>query len=334
MNPEPRTTLGSLLQQFFVQRLIQQRHASRCTIGAYRDSFRLLFEFARQRLKKQPADLTLTDLDASFILDFLDHLERDRKNSIRSRNARFAAIRSFMHYASSKEPSAVALAQSVLAIPMKRFERPLVRSLSREQVQAILDAPDPSRWAGQRDRVMLATLYNTGARVAELIALRICDVSFESGPSVRISGKGRKERRVPLWPDTARQLKRWLQQCPRDAQQPLFPNRSGRALTRIGMTDRLKSAAKTAAREYPELNRQSISPHLLRHSIATHLLQSGVDITVIALWLGHESPTTTHMYIEADLKMKERALKTLHAPKCEPIRYRPSDRVLQFLQSL
>lgn len=334
MNATTQLNFSTLLQRFFVDRLIQQRHASTRTVEAYRDSFRLLFAFAEQRLKTRPADLKLENLNASFILQFLDHLENDRHNSIRTRNARFAAIRSFMRYVGLKEPSVGGLAQSVLSIPLKCFERRLIGFLSREEVQAILDAPSPLSWTGQRDRVMLATLYNTGVRIAELIALRVCDVAFESGPAIHIVGKGRKHRQVPLWPETARQLKRWLRQYPLDSQQPLFPNRSGTPLTRIGVTDRLKLAARGAEKQYPELAKRRISPHLLRHSIATHLLQSGVGINVIALFLGHENPTTTHMYIAADLKMKERALKMLQPPKNTPVRYRPTDRVLQFLEGL
>jgi site-specific recombinase XerD len=334
MNATPQFTFSTLLQQFFVGRLIQQRHASTRTVEAYRDSFRLLFAFAEQRLKKHPADLKLENLNASFILQFLDHLENDRHNSIRTRNARFAAIRSFMRYVGSKEPSAAALAQSVLCIPLKCFERRLVGFLSREEVQAILEAPSPQTWTGQRDRVMLATLYNTGVRIAELIALRVGDVAFEGGPAIHIVGKGRKRRQVPLWPGTAKQLKRWLRKYPRDSQQPLFPNRSGTPFTRVGVTDRLKLAAHSAEKQCPELAKRCVSPHLLRHSIATHLLQSGVGINVIALFLGHENPTTTHMYIAADLKMKEHALKMLQPPKNTPVRYRPTDRVLQFLEGL
>jgi site-specific recombinase XerD len=330
----PTTNLGILLQQFFLERLIQQRHASARTIQTYRDSFRRFLAFAELRLGKRPAALVLEDLTASFVLQFLEHLEKERHNSIRSRNARFAAIRSFMHYAALKEPSALALTQSVLAIPLKRFERPLIGFLTREHMQAILDAPDPTTWSGQRDRVMLAALYNTGARISELTGMRVADLSFEAGPAIHIRGKGRKERQVPLWPTTARQLKRWLQQYPREPHQPLFINRSGGALTRIGVTERLKLAARSAARQHPQLAKRRISPHLVRHSLAMHLLQSGVDITVIALWLGHESPVTTHMYLEADIQMKQRALKTLQAPSSAPVRYRPSDRLLQFLQGL
>lgn len=262
-------------------------------------------------------------------------MEKRRQNSIRTRNARFAAIRAFLHYAAAKEPFALDIAQSVLAIPLKRFERPLVGFLSREQIQSILDAPDLNTWSGRRDRVMFSTLYNTGARVSELAHLRIADVSFESSPAVRILGKGRKERQVPLWPSTARQIKRWLQQeKPRGPEQPLFPNRNGGALTRTSVAERLELAAQRAATKHPEFTQRRISPHVLRHSIAMHLLQAGVDITVIALWLGHESPATTHMYVEADLAMKERALQSLQAPQSTSVRYRPSDPVLEFLQGL
>lgn len=323
-----------LLQRFFLQRLIQQQHVTARTVTAYRDSFRLLLGFAHRQLGKQPSNMTLEDLNPTFILTFLAHLEVDRHNCARSRNARFAAIRSFMEYVSFEEPSALALAQSVLAIPMKRFEQPLVGFLSREHIEAILAAPDANSWTGQRDRVMLTTLYNTGARVSELIGMRMSDLTLEPTAWVRIQGKGRKERSVPLWSDTARELKRWLRQYPRMPEQPLFPNRSGTPLTRIGLTERLKLAVHGAAQRFPELAKRRVFPHLVRHSVAMHMLQSGVDITVIALWLGHESPVTTHRYVEADLEMKDRALKLLQAPSCAPVRYRPKDDVLRFLQSL
>ncbi len=323
-----------LLQQFFVQRLMQQMHASPCTVAAYRDTFRLLLAFSHRQLGKQPSDLLLEDLNTELILNFLRYLEVERHNSIRSRNARFAAIRSFMGYVAFQEPTAIAVTQSVLAIPMKRFEQPLIGYLSREHIEAILAAPDRNTRTGQRDRVMLATLYNTGARVSELIGMQVGDLTLEPSASVRIRGKGRKERSIPLWPSTAKQLKRWLRTYPRALEQPLFPNRSGGHMTRIGISERLKLAAKRAARQYPELHKRRIFPHLIRHSIAMHMLQAGVDITVIALWLGHESPATTHHYVEADLAMKERALQTLQAPSQVTLRYQAKDKVLQFLQSL
>jgi len=247
MNAATPSNFGILLQQFFLERLIQQRHASTRTIESYRDSFRRLLSFAERRLRKRPTALVLEDLTAAFVLEFLEHLEKERHNSIRSRNARLAAIRSFMHYVALKEPGALALTQSVLAIPMKRFERPLIGFLSREHIQAILEAPDSTTWSGQRDRVMLATLYNTGARISELIGMRVADLSFEAGPAIHIRGKGRKDRQVPLWPRTARQLKRWLRQYPRAPDQPLFANRSGDALTRIGVTPQTRRAQRRSS---------------------------------------------------------------------------------------
>ncbi len=334
MNGATLLTFPVLLQRFFTQRLMQHYHASPQTIAAYRDCFRLLLHFAEQHLGKSPSDLTLDDLNAAFVLAFLHHLEADRHNSIRTRNARFAAIRSFMDYVAFEEPAAVALTQAVLAIPMKRFERPLLGFLSRPQIEAILAAPDPHAWIGQRDRVMFAMLYNTGARVSELIGLRVADLTLEPTASVQIRGKGRKQRIVPLWRETAAALKQWLRVYPLPPDQPLFPNRSGHPLTRVGFSERLALAAKAAAREHPELATRHVSPHVIRHSTAMHMLQSGVDITVIALWLGHESTATTHHYLEADLAMKERALNALTAPATTPSRYRPTDRVMQFLRAL
>ena len=326
--------LGTLLQQFFTECLMQQRHASPRTIAAYRDCFRLLFTFTERELGKRPVALSLKDLDAQLILAFLNHLEHERHNAIRSRNARFAAIRAFMHYVSRKEPSALALTQSVLAIPMKRFDRPLVGYLSSDQIEAVLAAPDAATWSGRRDRVMFATLYNTGARVSELTGMRVADLSLVPTSFVRLRGKGRKERAVPLWQCTAKQLKRWLERYPRAPEQPLFPNRTGGALTRTSVSERLRLAVQTAAQQFPELATRRITPHVIRHSTAMSLLQSGVDITVIALWLGHESPATTHTYIEANLAMKEKALQALQPPTTAPIKYRPDDRILAFLQRL
>jgi site-specific recombinase XerD len=330
----PRTPLGPLLQQFFVERLLNQRHASPRTVSAYRDCFRLFLLFAERQIHRQPANLALEDLQASLILQFLDHLEKERHNSIRSRNARFAAIRSFMQYAGYKAPAALSVIQSVLAIPMKRFDRPLVGFITRAHIEAIIAAPDPVRWTGRRDTVMFATLYNTGARVSELIGLRGDDLILAASPAVRILGKGRKERTVPLWSSTASQLRCWLRERQAAGSHPIFPNRAGGFLSRTTVAERLQLAVRGAAKKYPELLKRPISPHTFRHSIAMHMLQSGIDITVIALWLGHESPGTTHMYVEADLAMKERALRSVSPPKTAVIRFRPSDRVLQFLQSL
>lgn len=326
--------LGTLLQRFFVEYLLNQRRASPRTIAAYRDCFRLLFAFIEGRAGKRPATLMFEDLKAPVIIAFLEHLETHRHNSVRTRNARFAAIRAFACYVGLREPALLALTQPILAIPMKRFERPLVGFLSREHIRALLAAPDTSTWSGRRDRVMFATLYNSGARVSELTAMRVADLSLSPSASIRIVGKGRKERCIPLWRRTAVQLRGWLDELPPAPGQWLFPNRAGGALTRTTVAERLKLAAAPLIARFPELARCRISPHVVRHSTAMHLLQSGVDITVIAIWLGHESPVTTHTYIEADLAMKERALNALQPPASSTVRYRATDRVLEFLQSL
>lgn len=334
MTPAAPGRLAAVLQAFFLDRLLAQRNASPRTVAAYRDSLRLLLEFAHQHLHKAPECLEFEDVDAPLILAFLDHLERHRHNSIRSRNARFAAIRSFAHFAARQEPTALPSLQRILAIPMKRFDKPLLGFLTTDEIQAILDAPRADRWTGQRDRIMLATLYNTGARVSELIGLRVADLILDGSPCVRLHGKGRKDRRVPLWRSTAAHLRQWLSRIDRSPDGPLFPSATGGRLTRPAVSARLRLATQRAATTRPSLSHRRISPHTVRHSTAMHLLQAGVDITVIALWLGHENPATTHMYVEADLAMKERALASVQAPHLKRPRYRPTDRVLAFLQAL
>jgi site-specific recombinase XerD len=250
------------------------------------------------------------------------------------RNARFAAIRSFLHFAALKEPTALPVVQRVLAIPMKRFHRPLIGFLSRAEMQAIIDAPDATRWCGERDRTMFATLYNTGARISELTGLHVADVVLGASASVRLHGKGRKERSVPLWPETATQIRRWLRRIDSTPDKFLFPSAAGGRLSRPAVTERLRAAVERAASHCPTLRKRRVSPHVVRHSTAMHMLQSGVDITLIALWLGHENPATTHMYVEADLEMKERALKAVQAPHVKRTRYKPPNRLVEFLQAL
>jgi integrase/recombinase XerD len=327
-------TLATLLQAFFLDRLIAQRNASPQTVAAYRDSFRLLLEFAHQHVGKAPERLELNDIDAPLVLAFLDHLERDRHNTIRSRNARFAAIRSFVHFAAFKDPAALPAIQRVLAIPMKRFDKPLLGFLSKGEIQAILDAPPRDRWTGQRDRIMFATLYNTGARVSELTGIRVADVVLDGSACVHLHGKGRKDRSVPLWRTTTTQLRHWLPRINSGPDRPLFPSAAGGRLTRPAVTARLRLAVQRAEAQCPSLTSRRVSPHCVRHSTAMHMLQAGVDITVIALWLGHENPATTHLYVEADLAMKERALQAVQPPRIKQTRYRPTDRLLAFLQGL
>ena len=331
----PKTTFPSILQDYFCQRLINQLDASPRTVASYRDTFRLLLRYLADRLKRGPATITLEDLDAPLILAFLDHLEKERANSARTRNTRRAAIRSFMQYVGVQEPASLALVQRVLAIPAKRHVRPLVGFLSREEINAVVDAPDSTSWSGRRDRGMFATFYNSGARVSELVGLRVGDVAFGPSAHLRIHGKGRKERTVPLWKDTAFRLKEWLREIAANAEAPLFPNRFGQALTRAGVESRLKEAVKLAvAKGRRSLSERSVSPHMLRHTTAMHLLQAGVDLSVIALWLGHENSSTTHLYLEADLAMKQRALGRVEEPTSRRLRYRPTDKVLLFLESL
>jgi integrase/recombinase XerD len=330
----PEGRFARLVEEFFMDRLIRQRNSSPQTVAAYRDCFRLLFEFARDQWKKPTESLKLADLDAPLVLAFLDHLEKDRNNSIRSRNARLAAIRSFLRFAAWKEPEALAMIQRALAIPMKRCTRPLVGFLSREEVQSIINAPDPATWAGQRDQVLLSTLYNTGARVSEARGITVADVTLDGSPSVRLRGKGRKDRTVPIWSATASRIRRWLAHIDSAPGRPLFPAVGSGPLTRSAITDRLKRAAKTATTKCASLGGRRISPHTLRHTTAMHLLQSGVDITLIALWLGHESPGTTHIYVEADLKMKEEALKLVQPSTAKQVRYKPPQGLLRFLQGL
>ncbi|MFC1707999.1 tyrosine-type recombinase/integrase [Planctomycetota bacterium] len=326
--------LPKLIQGFFCRRLIRQQNASSRTVASYRDSFRLLLRFAEERVKKSPAALTVQDLDAPLVLAFLDHLEQERGNSVRSRNLRLTAIRSFMRYVSLQVPTQLPTVQRVLAIPTKRFDRPLLGFLSREEMEAVIAAPNESTWSGRRDRAMFAMLYNTGARVSEVIGLRLLDLPFDREASVHLRGKGRKQRVVPLWKSTVKQLRCWIDELAGTPESPVFPNRWGKPMSRSGVEQRLRVAVSKAAKNCSTLGNRRVSPHTVRHTTAMHLLQAGVDITVIALWLGHESPSTTHLYVEADLAMKERALQKLQDPSVKTTRYQPTDSVLAFLDSL
>ncbi len=327
---------SSLVQRFFADRMIQQRNASPRTVAAYRDTFRLLFAYAQRQLAKTPTALCLDDFDANLILGFLEHLECERGNCVRSRNCRLAAVHAFANYVALQCPPALLLAQQILAIPPKRFEKPMIGFLSREETRAVLDAPDPSTWCGQRDRLMLSVLYNTGARVSELIGICVSDITLDAkAASVRIHGKGRKQRTVPLWKQTTSHIRQWLKHELLRPDQPLLPGRHGQQMTRSNVAERLTLAVASAAKQCPQLKGRVIKPHMVRHSTAMHLLQAGVDITVIALWLGHESPVTTHGYIEADLAMKERALAAVEPTQTrKKTRYRASDALLKFLESL
>jgi integrase/recombinase XerD len=323
----------AVLQDFFQRRLINERGVSAHTIASYRDTFTLLLHYAEQRTGRAACTLTIHDLDAPLTLDFLDYLETERGNSARTRNLRLTAIRSFMRYASLRDPTCLPVAQRVLAISPKRFDRPALDFLSHAEVTALLDAPDTSTWSGHRDAVLLTVLYNSGARVAEAIRLTNADI-LDDRASLHLHGKGRKDRVVPMWKSTASKLRTWQARIDPAADAPVFPNRHGRAMSRSGVEHRLRVALALAAQRCPSLAGRRVSPHTLRHTTAMHLLQSGVNITVIALWLGHEDTATTHLYIEADLAMKEAALNRIQQPSSEPAWFKPPDRLLAFLEGL
>lgn len=322
-----------LLQDFFLRHLIAQKGVSSRTIEAYRDAFRLLLAYARKRLRKQPVELTLDDLDAPFLLNFLESLEKERGNSVRTRNARLAAVKSFLRYAASRDIVSLPVLQRSLAIPTKRCDKPLLGFLTREEVDALLTICDRDTWSGERDYVLLSLAYNTGARVSELVGLNVSDIGVD-GMAVRILGKGRKLRQVPLWKSTARLLRRWIERLQKIGEEAIFPNRWNKRLTRSGVGKRLQMMVAAAAVACPSLRRSRISPHTIRHTTAMHMLQGGVDVTSLALWLGHASPTTTHGYVESDMAMKEKALKKLTPPSRRPTRFRPGDRLLAFLEGL
>jgi site-specific recombinase XerD len=328
------TSLSALLQSFFTDRLMSQRQASPHTIASYRDTFRLLLRFAQLQLKKSPAYLTLEDLDAPFIGTFLNHVEKNRSNSPRSRNLRLTAVRSFFQYVAFQEPACSAHIQRVLAIPSKRQDRALIDFLSRPEIDALLAAPDRKAWAGRRDHALLMLAIQTGLRLSELIGLHRSDITLSSGAHVRCHGKGRKERCTPLTKQTGAILKAWLEERDSSEEDVVFPNARGAQLSPDGVQYLLAKHVATAQQTCPSLKKKHISPHVLRHTAAMELLQAGVDRSVIALWLGHESVETTQIYLDANLAIKEKALAKTQPLYAKVSRYRPSDSLLHFLNAL
>lgn len=329
-----RPSFSVLLQDFFLRHLMVEKGASSRTVEAYRDAFRLLLQYAEKQMKKPPLALELADLGPALLLGFLDSLEKERGNSVRTRNARLAALKSFLRYAASRDVMSLPDLQPSFAIPIKRCDKPLLGFLSRDELEAVLSACNRGTWSGERDYVLLSVAYNTGARVSELVGLRVEDVELGRGTWVRILGKGRKHRQVPLWKGTAALVRSWLEREPRGAGDPVFPNRWGRAMTRSAVEKRMRRAVKAASKTQPSLVGRRISPHTLRHTTAMHMLQSGVDVTTLALWLGHANPATTHAYVEADLAMKEKALQKLQPVGADRRRFRADDRLLAFLDGL
>ncbi len=326
-------TFPALLQSFFAERLLQCG-ASAHTISGYRDSFRLLLRFAAQRLAKAPSDLSIEDLDAPFLGRFLEHLERGRGNSARTRNARLSALRSFFRCVALNEPAYSLHCQRILAMPAKRHERRPIDYLQRPEIEALLLAPDACTRAGRRDRTLLTVAVQTGLRVSELTGLRVQDVVLGAGAHVRCRGKGRKQRSTPLRKDAAAMLKAWLAEMKASPSEPVFPSLRGGPLSRDAVERIVAKHAASAARRCPSLKNKKATPHMLRHTAAMDLLHHGVDRAVIALWLGHESVETTQMYLHADLSLKERALALTAPLGVAPGRYRPDDKLLAFLESL
>jgi integrase/recombinase XerD len=326
--------LAPTLQAFFTDRLVGQRQASAHTIAAYRDTFRLLLGFAQKHTGRQPCKLELEDLDAPLIGAFLDHLEHDRSNSIRTRNARLAAIRALFRYAALRHPEHAATIQRVLAIPTKRFDRSLVCFLTEPEIDALLAAPDRATWTGRRDHALLLTAAQTGLRASELTGLSRADVHLGTGAHVSCQGKGRKQRITPLTAQTVAILRIWLTERAGQPTDPLFPTRTGRTLSRDAIERRLAKHAQTAAAVCPSLADKKLTPHVLRHTAAMRLLRAGVDTSVIALWLGHAQADTTQIYLHAVLALKEKALARTAPPGTKPGRYQPPDTILAFLQAL
>jgi site-specific recombinase XerD len=328
------TSLAPLLEAFFSERLQRQRRASPHTIAAYRDAFRLLLGFAEKHLGKAPSTLFLADIDAPLIGAFLDHLESERGNSVRTRNARLAAIHSFFRFAAGREPAHAGLIQRVLAIPQKRFDRDLVTFLARGEVDALLAAPNGSTRLGRRDHALLLLAVQTGLRLAELTALRVEDLALGAGAHVRCQGKGRKERCTPLSRATARVLRAWIAECGATGADLVFQSLRRTQLSHDAVERLVSKYAQVASRSCPTLARKRVTPHVLRHTTAVQLLEAGVDRAVIALWLGHEQVETTQIYLDADLAMKERALARTAPPGARPGRFRPKDSLLAFLEGL
>lgn len=330
------TDLAQQLRRYFCSFLINQRRVSKHTINSYRDTFRLFLPYIASQGTQPISSLKLTDINAEIVRSFLQHLEQNRENKIQTRNARLSAIRSFLRYAAIEVPEALADIQPVLAIPDKKVDRFIFEYLDKAEIEALLQVQDLTTWFGRRDHALLLTLYNTGARVSEAIQVRIEDVDLHRQNTIHLYGKGRKERIVPLWSHTIAILKKWQAEQPPNTNAPMFPNRRGEAITRFGVKQRLDCAVKSAIKICPSLKGRKITPHSIRHTTAMHLLQSGVDLTVIALWLGHEKIETTHQYMAADIEMKRKALAKLPTidsqDKSSPVTL--SEDILAFLESL
>lgn len=328
------SALAPTLQAFFTERLLKERHASPQTVCAYRDTWRLLLRFGAKRTGRPPSALGFEDIDVPFVCAFLGYLEHDRGNSVRTRNARLAAIHSLFRYAALRHPEHAATIARVLAILPKRFERALVAFLTEAEVKALLAAPDCTTWIGRRDQALLLIAVQTGLRISELIGLRCSDVHLGAGAHVACHGKGRKDRITPLGIPTVRIVRAWLTERHASPIDPLFPTRTGKPLSRDAIEHRITLHATLAATTCQTLSKKNVTAHVLRHTAAMRLLEAGIDTTVIALWLGHEHIDTTAIYLHAHLGIKERALAKAQQPTAKLGRYRPPDALLTFLEAL
>jgi integrase/recombinase XerD len=331
MNIHP---LATYLQRFFTERLGTQLKASPNTIASYRDTFRLLLKYAAGHLRRAPTDLQVPDIDADLVGTFLADIEKTRGNAARSRNTRLSAIRSFFKYVAVNEPQLLHHCQRVLAMPAKRHEKRTIDYLTRSEIEALIAAPDPLTWHGRRDRTLLAFALQTGLRVSELINLSCGDITLGAGAHVRCVGKGRKERSTPIRKDCVKVLRDWLVERRGSETEPLFVSNRGGRFSRDAVEQIVRTHVAAAAKKCATLRKKRVTPHVLRHSAAMQLLQNGVDRTVIALWLGHESVETTQMYIHADIQLKEKAMARTKPVTAPPGRYRPNDRLLAFLEAL
>lgn len=328
------TAIAATLQSFFTERLASQRQASAHTVASYRDTLQLLLQFMQRRTGKSPSRLDWADLNAAAVSAFLDHLEVERHNGPRTRNARLTAIRSLFLYASLRHPEHAGTISQVLAIPPKRFDKAIVAYLDQDEATALLAAPDRSTWVGRRDYTLMSVAIQTGLRISELLGLDCGDIILGTGAHIRCEGKGRKQRSVPLTEAVRSIVTVWLDERRGTPAEPIFTTHTGRRLSPDAVQRRITLHAENAAAQCSSLKGKHLSPHVLRHTSAMSLLHAGVDTTVIALWLGHADVRSTNAYLHADLAIKERALAQLKPAAAEPGRYRPPDQLLAFLEGL